>query len=359
MALTGSQITKLARELSDQWSNVARLKLFASDELDVDLDTLASAAATPHDAAFRLVEHMNSSWPPRDRELLEVLRDRGNARLRLVAQELLRPGYFSPNGEALYAILLGRAPFVDRDDLRSKLEAFTNPGQFTPRVLVVRGEEPCGKSYTWGFLQHLALATVGTKPIRLRLKDKGYTPRELMVAVFNLLSLDLRRLPELTDEPQLARIDLLISAFQGQLAKMAGERYWLVIDDVNDPSVTPAIADTVFAVAQSVDEARNDYLWLVLLGFDAPITPSEMLVAEEYAQFPNPAQVAEHIQCVDAAGPKRLTPRRAKNIANRLFEAFPVIDKAAMEQLTPLLEQLSERVRKGEPPWPRRRAPQN
>lgn len=352
MPLTGLQIAKLAHELGEQWDN-ERLELFA-DVLDVDLDTLPAG-----EPAFRLVEHMNSSFPPRDRELLELLYERGNARLKRVAQELLRPGYFAPNGEALSAILLGRAPFVDREVLRTKLEAFTNPDTYTPRVLVVRGDEPCGKSYTWSFLQHLAFATVGAKPIRLRLKDKGYTPRAFMVDVFNMLSLDLRRLPEMADDPQLARIDPLISVFQGQLAEMAGQRYWLVIDDVNDPSVAPAITDTVFALAQSVDDARSDHLWLVLLGFSAPITPSEMLVAEEYARFPDPAQVAEHIQCIDAAGPRRLTPRRARNIANRLFDAFPVIDKAAMEQLTPLLEQLSERIRKGEPPWPRRRAPQS
>jgi hypothetical protein len=352
MPLTGSQIARLAHELGEQWDD-QRLELFA-DLLDVKLDTLP--AGKP---AFRIVEHMNSSWPPRDRELLELLYERGNERLKRVARELLRPGYFAPNGHALHAILLGRAPFVDREDLRSKLEDFTNPGAYTPRVLVVRGEEPCGKSYTWGFLQHLALATVGAKPIRLRLKDRGYTPRALMEDVFNLLSLDLCRLPTLSDDPQLARIDSLISAFQGQLAKMAGQRYWLVIDDVNDPGVTPAITDTVFALAQKVDDARSDHLWLVLLGFSTPITRSEMLVAEEYAQFPDPAQVAEHIQCIDAAGPKRLTPRRARNIANRLFEPFPVIDKAAMEQLTPLLEQLDDRIMNGEQPWPRRRAPRS
>jgi len=349
MPLTGSQIAKLARELSEQW-DLNRLRLIASD-LEVNLDTLP-----PGERAFRLVEHMNSRFPPRDRELLELLRERGNIRIRAVAEVLLSPGYFSPNGAALDAIVLGRAPFVDRADLRTELQAFTNPSPYTARVLVVRGEDPCGKSYTWGFLQHLAFAIVGAKPIRLRLEGKSYTPRDFMATVFNLLSLDLSRLPAMTDRPQLARVDPLISAFKGQLATMAGQRYWLVIDGINDPSVTPEITETLFALAQSVDEARSDYLWLVLLGFSPPITPSEMLVAEEYAQFPHPAQVAEHLQCIDAAGPKRLTPRRASNIAKRLFEAFPVIDKAAMEQLTPLLEVLGERIMKGEQPWPRRRA---
>jgi hypothetical protein len=79
-------------------------------------------------------------------------------------------------------------------------------------------------------------------------------------------------------------------------------------------------------------------------------------VAEEYAQFPDLAQVAEHFECIDAAGPKRLTPRRARNAARRLFEAFPVIDKTAMEQLTPLLEEVGERIKDGKQPWPRRRA---
>ena len=129
--------------------------------------------------AVAFIKHLNGLLPPRDGELLEMVRTRGNARLKTIAAQLMAPTYISPTNDPHDAIILGRTAFIARLDLRSRIRDFTtgvNP--FTTRVAVVRGNSPGGKSYTWEFLRHLAFASVGAQPFRHRLKGKGedYTP---------------------------------------------------------------------------------------------------------------------------------------------------------------------------------------
>jgi hypothetical protein len=346
--LTGSQIARLVSELGEQMDYPA-LRMLASD-LGVHIDNLVPGASL-QTAALAFVTHLNTHMPPRDGELLERLRVEGNARLRAVVAELLRPGFFSPTGDAHDAILLGKRAFVDREELRTSLREFTNPDPYTTRVLVVRGAEPCGKSYTWEFLRHLAWASVGARVQRLRLQRTGYTPRQLVEAAFMLLGLDKSDLPHMTDDPQLARIEPLITEFKGQLARMSEQRYWLVIDDLNDPSVLPATRETAFALAQAVEENKPDQLWIALLGYNLPITDEELVyVAQDDPRFPTVDLVASHFRCLAEASPNPLTFERASEIASVLFSKYPRLDKSAMIELTPILERMGEKLRAGEQP---------
>jgi hypothetical protein len=218
-------------------------------------------------------------------------------------------------------------------------------------VLVVRGEEPCGKSYTWEFLRHLAGATVGAEAQRLRLGRTGYTPREVVEEAFRLLRLDKTDLPPMTDDPQLARIEPLITEFKGQLPEMKGQRYWLVIDDLNDPDVLPAAVETAFALAQAVEETKPDRLWIALLGYNVPITDAELRwVAQDDSTFPDPECVARHFRSLSETSPNPVTAERALEIAKVLFSAYAQLDKAAMIELTPKLEQIGEKLRDGQQP---------
>ena len=128
---------------------------------------------------------------------------------------------------------LARRPFVARDDLRTGIREFTNPASSRREFLIVRGAEPGGKSYSWEFLRHLAFG-VGAVAVKLRLKGTSYTPRQFMQQVYRLLELNPEVLPDLTDSPQLARIDALINDFKGRLNSLK-ERYWLVSDDLMIP----------------------------------------------------------------------------------------------------------------------------
>ena len=44
-----------------------------------------------------------------------------------------------------------REPFIDRSDLRAHLRDLLSESK--SRVLVLTGERPCGKSYTWFFIR--------------------------------------------------------------------------------------------------------------------------------------------------------------------------------------------------------------
>lgn len=343
MILSGAQIIRLADEIEAQ-SSLANLVMQASD-LEVNLPNLAPNVNLK-ESAIKLLTHLNSQMPPRVDQFLELLSKGNNARLRAVATELLTPTYYSPTGNAHDAILLGKTAFVARDDLRRVLREFTNPSPVTTRVLVVRGDEPGGKSYSWQFLRHLA-SVFGCYPVPLRLKRTSYTPRKLLEQVYHLLGLDPATIPELTDDPQLARIDSLINAFTGKITTLT-KRYWLVIDDINDPSVTPAIRDMAYALAYSVEDVKPENLWIALIGYNLPIADPELRhVAVDEAEFPSPASVAKHLALISNHGPAPLTTERAQEIADLLFSKFPKLDKQAMIQLTSDFEVMGEKLEKG------------
>lgn len=348
MPLTGAQITRLANELAKEW-DIPTLNLFASDYLDINLDKLTLGSELK-ERAFKLITMLNSQLPPRDGEMLEKLRVCHNARLRNVAIELLTPLFFSPTEDPHDAIVLGKTVFVDRAELRQKLREFTSPSPYTTRVLIIRGDEPCGKSYSWSFLRHLAATSVGAIPQRLRLKDTSYTPKELIEQVFSLLDMDRTKLPPMIDEPQLAHTGPLMNAFKGQLAALQ-RRYWLAIDDINDPSVTPPIRETTYAIAYSVEEARPENLWVALLGYNALITDDELRwVAQDDARFPDAALLAEHFQYMANAGPKPLRLPKAREYADLLLAKYPELTKEAMTKLTPLIERFGEKLKMGQRP---------
>jgi hypothetical protein len=345
MPLDAADIEELVAVVGNAW-NPQRLGLFARD-LGVDLDKEAPSA-TMKVAVRTLVRLMREDR--REEEFLAALQSEGNQAIKTVVAELERPDYFSPSGDKHDAIVLGRRAFVDRDDLRDRIRAFTQPDAYSTHMLVVRGREACGKSYSWYFLDHLA-RTSGATPQTVSLKGLE-TPRELVEEVFAVLDLDQSKLPAMADAPQRARMRPLVAAFKGQIRRMAGDRYWLVFDDVNDPDVEPPVDDAAFALAEVVEETRPERLWVALLGYNSPIAGEKLrLIAQDDPQFPDPDCLAKHFELLAAASTNPLAAERAREVAEVLFSEFPVLDKAAMTALTPKIERMGEKLRRGEQPF--------
>lgn len=344
MPLSSSQITQLASAFNEHW-DLPTLMLFA-DQLNVNLNNEAPIG-NMRERAIKFITLLNNARPPQDREMLELLEKDGNAALKRAAGELLKPGFFSPTGDCHDATLLGRVPFIARSDLRLSVRDFTtHASPYSTRVLIVKGVKPGGKSYTWHYLRHLAVCVVGAKITSLRLKDTDYTPRQLMVEVASLLSLDVSRIPPMTDDPQLARIDSLLNWFRGQIGSMVAP-HWLVIDDLNHPSVTPAIRQTVYAMAGVAERMRGE-LWLALLGYNEEITDPDMsFISEDFARFPTTEEIAQHFESV-ASTP--LPTGLAQQIADGLFSAYPRIDKEAMIQIAKDVAEMGEKLKQGEQP---------
>jgi hypothetical protein len=346
MPLTGPEVNRLVDELYTN-SDDPTLQLIASD-LGINLPNLAPMG-TFKERAFTLISHLNGLLPPRDRELLTKIVARGNAALRAVANDLLRPTFISESDDPHDAVLLGKVAFIARNELRQVLREFTNPSPFTTRVLVVRGKQPGGKSYSWEFLRHLAFQSVNAQAVRLRPRNIE-TPRELLRQALVLLGLDASTLPVLNDDPQLARIDALMVSFKGQIPNLV-KRFWLVIDELNDLAVKPVIRETAFAMAQAVEELRPQNLWLALLGYNEEITDPELRhVAQDDAAFPSLSLVAKYLQIVAARSPRVLKEERATEIATLLYSKYPMLDKVAMTQLTTSLELMGAKLAKGEQP---------
>lgn len=344
MPLTGPQVTALAMAFDAHW-NHPNLVMFAS-RLNINLDNIAPTGRLK-DRAIVLINTMNSASPPRDRELLELLRLQNNAALTAIADELLTPTFYSPTGLPLDAVILGQSAFINRDNLRQVLRSFVIPTSYSTRVLIVRGGQQSGKSYSWEFLRHLAVSSAGASAQRLRLQDRGYTPKQILEQAALLIQLDLRKLPPLTDDPQLSRIDPLINWFKGELSIMQ-RPYWLVIDDLNDPSVTPAMRDMAYALAYCVEEVKAPNLWIALLGYNFPINEPDLRhTAQDDAEFPSPFSIAKHLECVAQQSQNPLPPTRAREIADLLFTKFPTLDKENMIKMTALVETMGEKLKRG------------
>ena len=343
MALDATQRIKLAEQINLH-SNLDYLRVYAAD-IGITLPNIAPGANL-FNSAFALIEELHKPIPPRIDELLELLRAQGNAALKAFASQLLTPGYYSPTGDPHDAIVLGRAAFVARDELRRSLRDFTSPSPFTTRVLIVRGNEPGGKSYSYEFLRHLAFIA-GARPMPLHLKRTSYTPREFMEQVYAVLGMDASNLPELKDDPQLARVDPLINAFKGRLSKLT-KPYWLVIDDLNDPGVRKEVRETAYALAYTVEDVKADNLWVALLGYNDLFDESELRhIARDDAEFPSPQFVAQHLEKVSQRSQKPLTSEEAQNFASLLFSKYPKLDKEAMMKMTIDMETLGNKLERG------------
>lgn len=348
MPLTSHQINGLADAIQANW-DFSGFTMFAKDYWELDPGNLAPNAGLKVQART-FINELNSRPQPGDRDLLVKLRDHsGVPALADIAKNLLDPPYLSPTQDPHDAILLGREAFVDRGLLRDNLREFTNPSPITTRVLVIRGDGPCGKSYSWSFLRYLAKTTLGADGTLVRLAEVGFTePRELMEDVFLRLGLDLDRLPRLPDNPQLARtIRPLVSAFIGQARRLA-DRYWLVIDDINDRKVRPEIRDTAYAIARSVEQEKPTNLWVVLIGYNTAITDEDLRwIKQDDARFPDAELLAQHFQSVATAGGRPITPEKARGYADVILGAVSELTKAAMISLTPIIESVDHSLRHG------------
>jgi hypothetical protein len=351
MPLTASDVGRLATEISQQL-DFAAVELLASD-LGVQNDL--QPGGTLKERAFRLIARLNGNIPPRDRELLERFRSGANARLRQVATDLLRPSFISPTGKPLDAVLLGRAAFIARPNLRQLLDQeFTDPKPSTTHVLIVQGgQDPSGKSYSYSFLQHLAFEAVNAQATRLS-AIKILSGFELLVRTLQQLGLAAAALVSPVDSPQSARtVDSLIPAFKAQIRLLATP-IWLVLDDLNDPSVKPEVREAAFAMAKAIEEEKPPFLWIVLLGYNDEIIDDTLrFAAIEDAQFFTSTLAANFLDVVATASAVTLPANRSQQMADLLFDKYhadksqPFRDKVAMKSLTTDLERTAAKLRLG------------
>ena len=346
MALSGAQIARLADAIAREWSQ-SRLVIFARDEFSLEIENMSAPSDDLKKRALRLLEELNK-FPSKDGLLLDLLRHSPNQKLRDLATEFLNPSYFPP-GDPHRAIIVGGAPFVGRDGLRAAMRDFTNPQINNPHVMFIQGPRPCGKSYSWVFVRHLA-QQAGAQFQTLQLHGTDYTPRDFFEQIFLVLGLDTAKLPPMADQPQLARIDAPLNAFKGAVGSL-DQPIWLLIDDLNDPAVTPPVLEAAHAVASAVERNRPPNLWIILIGYNDSIESDDVLrwAGRDDSSFPDVQLVAKHFEALAQAGPEPISASYALELAKLLFSEGTVIDKPAMTKLTDRLRLTGEMLRNGEP----------
>lgn len=345
MPLSDRQIGELARAI-DAYMTLPNLILLAT-EIEVNLGNIAPDGSVQTRAEV-LLKHLNAARPPRDRELLEAIaaKDPGEIRAALqdLVNQLLAPTFHPSNAHD--ALLLGREGFFGRDALRARIKEFTNPTGYTSHVLFVQGSDPGGKTYSWKYLNHCA-RQAGAVPLQIRLKGRQYEPRSLVEAIGLLLNQDVSTLPRLADQPQLMRMDALVIWLQGKLADLK-RPYWLVIDDLNEPDVTPEVRACAYALALAVETTKPDNLWIALLGYnDRIVDPDMRFCVVDTANFPTEQTLANDFVKLAAVSTVPLHPNKAAQIAKLFFSKYPRIDRDAMVEITHSAERLGEKLIQG------------
>jgi hypothetical protein len=96
--------------------------------------------------------------------------------------------------------LIYQQPFIDRSELRRNLKDLLSESK--SRVLVVTGDRPCGKSYTWFFISQPTLLT-GITPVLVDLSEwsEPTTPIEVMSSIARQLKLTEPRIDEHAQGP--------------------------------------------------------------------------------------------------------------------------------------------------------------
>jgi hypothetical protein len=194
------------------------------------------------------------------------------------------PGIGSPAADAdpFLNHVIGRLLFIDRSGLRSHLRDLLSDSP--SRVLVVTGERPCGKSYTWFYVRQRELLGDIT-PVLVDLSDwaEPSGPVEVMSSIGLQLGL-----PEPTiDEhaqgaAQAQRLrDWLVGMLQPR--ERDGHRYLLVFDSLDHVAQRDDTLQLIEYIAGAAIRQRLAGLRVILLGYTnrLPIDPLESVLTEE------------------------------------------------------------------------------
>lgn len=171
-------------------------------------------------------------------------------------------------GEDPFRVLqVAGRPFLDRDDLRSKLTELL--AEERRRVLIVTGRRPCGKSYAWPLLDALARAH-RFEPVLLDVETLPATERTPAGVVTNIaLQLGLPATPP-TDPlaTEASQAQRLFSWLVGQARRGRDERWLIVVDSIDKirPPLSPETVELFLLLGQGAADNRIAGMRLVLLG---------------------------------------------------------------------------------------------
>jgi hypothetical protein len=189
--------------------------------------------------------------------------------------------------------VVGQQPFIDRTVLREHLRDLLSASP--SRVLVINGDRPCGKSYTWYYVRQPELLG-DSIPVLVDLSEWAdpARPAEVMSSIALQLGL-----PEPTVDrhaQSAAQVQSLRDWFVGKLQQddRAGQRWLLMVDSLDHVAQRDDTLQLVEFLAGAAIRQRLAGLRVILLGYSnrIPIDPLDSVLTEEIGDI-GPAELCD------------------------------------------------------------------
>jgi hypothetical protein len=235
--------------------------------------------------------------------------------------ESLRATAAAPPGSAPgRQLLLNRRPFLNRQTLWTKLGSFA-AGSGADRLLLVRGEEASGKSYSEYLISYFAApsnaAFVSVDAPAVAQGELEAPPLAARIAA--------RFGGEATGGPI---DDLSQAARQGKwheetlIPRLANLRQptWLMIDGLNKVPLGRSALDLLIRLCRAVELNECPELWLILVGLNGPELGSRYdgFIPDDEACAPKVEDVKEFIRVVATSAGKQVGPEALDEYATEL-----------------------------------------
>ncbi len=268
-------------------------------ELDRRLDAIVGLRDDLRNVAFKvLTAAEREGWLP---ELLlmfkgciypdvcEVARrtlDQASLAPQVHAAASARDG--SANGDPYLSHLAGQRPFIDRSVLRTHLKDLLSGSP--RRVLVITGERPCGKSYTWFYVRQPELLD-GMTPVLVDLSE--FTDPGLPVDLMSSIAVQLGLPPPTVDKyaQGAAQARYLRDWLVGQLLLRNGDGRWLLVfDSLDRVAQRDETLQLIEFLAGAAIRDRLTGLRVILLGYAnrLPIDVLDSVLTEEIQDIGEP-----------------------------------------------------------------------
>lgn len=322
--------------------------LFASDKLDIRNFTSMVA-----DRRFELQLHefigiYEVDGLSRLCNELKLFRP-NSAKLMSVVDEILKGmAAYSETTGSKNAFIVGGRLFLDREDLRHRMDAFAG-GSGIDRLLVVSGDPASGKSHSSILITHEVDAT---KPVAVDLPAtaQGELTAEDVAGAIIARIWPAPLSSHFDDLKQQARDSKLIGDELVQRLSTLDEPTLLVVDRFDSARLAPAAKELLIRLCRALELRECPQLWLVLIGLDiADLAPNyDSVVEPDLACPPGAGDIAEFLVSIAERGGKSLGTEDVRPDANNLVNILgpkPTYD--SWKAFEKELKQVSTRLKEG------------
>ncbi|KQV04419.1 MULTISPECIES: effector-associated domain EAD1-containing protein [unclassified Kitasatospora] len=265
--------------------------------------------------------------------------------VREVADELLR-GQGSPamQPDPFLTDLVGQRLYVDRTLLRSHFKDLVSASK--SRVLVVTGQRPCGKSFTYFFVTHIA-ARLGTfRPVLLDLADwnsEPCTPYGLMASIAKQLRLGAPTMDQYA--PGAAQAVGLVDWLVGELNHPSPKcQYVFVIDGLDRVLVLEETGNLLALLAGAALREKIPGLRVVLLGYSRfDLSPLDSVLTEDVRPIDEPVICDLFLRLADLAEVD-LDREGAELAAKHVFRLLPKDPRQRIGRMSEVIRTVEVRL---------------